>query len=59
MITNVANIKDALKDSTITCLKRVESGDMLANCLTKAGASSEQLLRVLQTGCYVLPPGLA
>ena len=59
LIIDVAIIKDALKDNTITCLKRVASGDMLANCLTKAGASSEQLLRVLQTGNYVLPPGLA
>ena len=28
---------------------------MLANCLTKAGVSAEQLMKVLQTGHYVMP----
>ena len=36
----------------------VASENMLANCLTKAGASSEQLLNVLRTGQYVLDHGL-
>ena len=58
LITDVAIIKDALSDGTISCLRRVCSEAMLANCLTKAGASAEQLLDVLQTGKYSLPVGV-
>ena len=58
LITDVAIIKDALEDGTISCLKRVQSEAMLANCLTKAGASAEQLLEVLQTGKYSMPIGI-
>ena len=49
LITDVAIIKDALEDGTISCLKRVQSEAMLANCLTKAGASAEQFGRSSQT----------
>ena len=58
LITDVAIIKESLEKGTITCLRRVFSDDMLANCLTKAGASAEQLLQVLQTGNYLLPSGV-
>ena len=58
LITDVAIIKDALQDGTISCLKRVQSEAMLANCLTKAGASAEQLLEVVQTGRYSVPTGV-
>jgi hypothetical protein len=58
LITDVEIIKDALEDGTITCFKRVAKEDMLADCLTKSGASAEKLLHVLQTGRYVLPSGL-
>ena len=58
LIPDVAIIKESLEQGTISCLRRVASEDMLANCLTKFGASSEQLLQVLQTGEYVLPFGL-
>ena len=58
LITDVAIIKDALEDGTISCLKRVQSEAMMANCLTKAGASAEQLLEVLQTGKYSMPVGI-
>jgi hypothetical protein len=58
LITDVSIIKDALIDGTISCFKRVAKEDMLANCLTKSGASAEKLMYVLQTGNYVLPPGL-
>ena len=50
------NIKDALNDGTVTCLKRVAGEQMLANCLTKCGASADQLIEVLQMGRYILPP---
>ena len=58
LITDISIIKDALNDGTVTCLKRVSGDQMLANCLTKFGASAEQLIEVLQTGRYILPPGL-
>ena len=58
LIPDIAVIKDALENGTITCLRRVESEKMLANCLTKAGASSEELMTVLQTGYYTVPAGL-
>ena len=58
LIPDIAVIKDALGNGTITCLRRVSSDNMLANCLTKAGASAEQLLAVVQTGKYVLVDGL-
>ena len=58
LIPDIAIIKDALCDGTISSLRRVSSNDMLANCLTKSGASAEQLMTVLQSGKYVLPDGL-
>ena len=58
LIPDIAVIKDALNNGTISCLRRVYSENMLANCLTKAGASAEELMKVLQTGQYILPDGL-
>ena len=58
LIIDISIIKDALSDGTISCLKRVLGEDMIANCLTKNGASGATLLEVLQTGQYVMPPGL-
>jgi hypothetical protein len=58
LIPDVAIIQEALEQGTVTCVRRVYSADMLADCLTKAGASGEQLLNVLQTGQYHLPLGL-
>lgn len=55
LIPDIAVIKEALCQKTITCVRRVKSEDMLANCLTKAGVSAEQLMKVLQTGRYVMP----
>ena len=55
LIPDIAVIKEALENNTVTCVRRVASEDMLANCLTKAGASSEKLMTVLRTGKYVLP----
>ena len=48
----------SLEVGTISCVRRVSSEDMLANSLTKAGASAERLLEVLQSGKYELPEGL-
>ena len=58
LIIDISIIKDAISEGTISCLKRVSGEDMLANCLTKFGASAGTLLEVLQTGQYIMPPGL-
>ena len=58
LIIDISIIKDAISDGTISCLKRVLGEDMIANCLTKCGASAVKLLEVLQTGQYIMPPGL-
>ena len=58
LIPDIAIIKEALEVGTVSSVRRVSSDNMLANCLTKAGASSEGLMEVLQTGKYVLPEGL-
>ena len=58
LIPDIAVIKDALSNGTISCLRRVSGDNMLANCLTKAGASADQLMDVLRTGRFVLEEGL-
>ena len=55
LIPDIAMIKEALVHKTISSVRRVDSKNMLANCLTKSGVSSEQLMKVLQTGHYVMP----
>ena len=57
LIPDIAIIKEALEDGTVTAVRRVSSEEMLANCLTKIGASSEGLMTVLKTGKYSLPGG--
>ena len=49
-IPDIAIIQEAVEMGTISCLKRVRKEIMLANCLTKAGASADGLMDVLQTG---------
>ena len=58
LIIDISIIKDAISDGTISCPRRVLSENMIANCLTKCGASAVKLLEVLQTGQYIMPPGL-
>ena len=55
LIPDIAVVKEALENGTISSVKHVASEDMLANCLTKAGASAEKLLKVLRTGVYNSP----
>ena len=55
LITDIAAIKEALEKKEITAVRRVPSERMLANCLTKSGASGEELLSVLRTGKYEVP----
>ena len=58
LIPDVAIIKEALENGTVQGLRRVASQDMIANCLTKQGASAESLLKILRTGQYILPAGI-
>ena len=58
LIPDIAILKEAIENGTIGSFRRVSADDMLANCLTKAGASAEQLMTVLQTGQYELPLGV-
>ena len=58
LIPDVAMIKEAKEQGTVTEIKRLSGKDMIANCLTKAGASAEDLLHILRTGKYIMPPGL-
>ena len=55
LITDIAAIKEALENREISEVHRVPSERMLANCLTKAGASGEELRTVLRTGRFEIP----
>ena len=50
-------VKDALDEGTVSEVRLVPGNKMIANCLTKAGASGEDLLEVLRTGMYEVPGG--
>ena len=55
LIPDIAIIKEAMEQGTVAAVKRVSSEDMLANCLTKQGASAEGLLTVMMRGEYSIP----
>ena len=55
LIPDIAIIKEAMEQGTVEAVKRVSSEDMLANCLTKQGASAEGLMAVMMKGEYSLP----
>ena len=57
LIPDVAAIKDAIDEQVVNELRLVPGDEMLANCLTKAGASGDKLLKVLRTGMYAVPGG--
>lgn len=50
--TDVAKIQESLKTGETSRIILVTSHQMLADCLTKKGASSEQLKRILRKGKY-------
>ena len=58
LIPDIAMIKEAKEQGTVSDIRRVAGKDMIANCLTKAGASAEDLLHILHTGRYRLPSGV-
>ena len=47
LIPDIAAIHEALEQEVVTCVRRVGGKDMLADCLTKSGASAEQLMHIL------------
>jgi hypothetical protein len=55
LVPDIAVVKEALENNTITKVKRVRGEDMLANCLTKSGASGKELLEVLKCGEFKVP----
>ena len=55
LITDIAAIKEALETKEVTEIRRVPSEKMIANCLTKAGASGAELMTILRTGRYEIP----
>ena len=57
LIPDIAVIKDAIEDKTVNEVRWVNSKDMLADCLTKAGASGYSLMQVMESGKYVVPGG--
>jgi hypothetical protein len=57
LVPDIAVVKEAIKDKTITAVRRVRSVEMLANCLTKAGASGKELRDVIQSGKFNIPEG--
>ena len=57
LIPDIAVAQEAIEQGIVMEVRKVEGKEMIANCLTKAGASSEHLMQVLQTGLYELPGG--
>ena len=58
LISTIAELKKAMvKDRMVDKLRHLGGEFMLADGLTKKGASSEKLLGLLQTGHYTLPGG--
>ena len=48
--TDLAALKESLENKEIMKINRIPGSEMLADCLTKRGASAMQLMRVLQRG---------
>ena len=47
--TDVAKIKESMKNGELNKLYKIDKQDMLADCLTKKGACSAKLMNVLRT----------
>lgn len=57
LVPDIAMIKEAKEQGTVTAIKRVLGKDMIANCLTKTSASAEDLMDILHSGNYQIPTG--
>ena len=55
LVPDVAVIQEALEQGNVSCIKWVNNKDMLADCLTKSGASAVKLMNVVSTGHYECP----
>ena len=58
LIPDIAIVKESIEQGAVTEIRKVDSKEMIANCLTKPGASSTLLSDVLKTGIYDLPGGM-
>ena len=58
LVVDVAAVKEALENGTVESVRRVPAKMMMADSLTKNGASAETLMRILQTGEYEMPAGV-
>ena len=58
LVPDIAIVKESIEHGVVTEIRRVDSKEMIANCLTKSGASSSLLTQVLRTGTYALPGGM-
>ena len=58
LVGTIAEIKEGLfGDGLVQELRHLQGEHMLADGLTKRGASSEDFMKILQTGKYTLPGG--
>ena len=55
LIPDISSIKEALKDGVIDELRLIPGDAMIANCLTKSGASGSLLLKIIRSGTYEFP----
>ena len=49
----VASLKESLEKGEVTSLIHIPGKNMLANCMTKKGASAKDLLQVIRSGCWI------
>ena len=50
----VSSLKESLEKGEVTSLIHIPGKNMLANCMTKKGASAKDLLQVIRNGCLVI-----
>ena len=55
LIPDISAIKEAIKDGVIDELRLIPGEAMIANCLTKSGASGALLLDIIRSGTYEFP----
>ena len=60
LLADIISIKQAIADDkTITELRYISKDEMISDCLTKTGKLGDDLLKVVRTGVYNIPGGVA
>jgi hypothetical protein len=54
--TEIAVLKESLEKEEVTRLVCIPGKSMIANCMTKRGASGKDLLEILNNGCFLSDP---